>query len=57
MKISSVIVTTIFVGAAGLIAGTLFFIPGKGVKTRNKISKKGHEYKDYLVDNFDDISN
>ncbi len=56
MKISSVIVTTIFVGAAGLIAGTLF-VPGKGVKTRNKISKKGHEYKDYLVDNFDDISN
>lgn len=56
MKISSVIVTTIFAGAAGIIAGTLF-APGKGEKTRNRISKKGHEYKDYLVDNFDEIAN
>ncbi len=56
MKISSVIVTTIFVGAAGIIAGTLF-APGKGTKTRNRIAKKGHEYKDYLIDNFNEIAN
>lgn len=55
MKISSIIITTLFVGAGGVIAGTLF-APGKGSKTRNKIARRGQEYKDYLVDNFNDIA-
>lgn len=55
MKISSIILTTIFVGAGGVLAGTLF-APRKGVKTRNKIAQKGHEYTDYLVDNFNEIA-
>lgn len=55
MKISSIIVTAVFAGAAGAIAGTLF-APGKGSKTRNKIARKGQEYTDYLVDNFNEIA-
>lgn len=56
MKISSIILTTLFVGAGGIMAGTLF-APRKGSKTRNRIAKKGHEYSDYLVDNFNEIAN
>lgn len=55
MKISSVIVTTLFAGAVGAIAGTLF-APGKGSKTRNKISKKGQEYKESVKDNFNEFT-
>lgn len=55
MKISSIIVTAIFAGAAGAIAGTLF-APGKGSKTRRNISRKGQEYKDYMQDSFDDFA-
>lgn len=55
MKISSIIITSLFAGAAGAIAGTLF-APDKGTKTRNKMAKKGQEYKDYLLDNFYDIA-
>lgn len=55
MKISSIIITGLFAGAAGAIAGTLF-APGKGTKTRNRIAKKGQEYKDYLVDNYNDLA-
>lgn len=55
MKISSIIITTLFAGATGVIAGTLF-APGKGSKTRNKITRKGQEYREYLVDNFNDFA-
>lgn len=55
MRISSIIVTTLFAGAAGAIAGTLF-APNKGAKTRRKLSKKGEEYKDYLQDNLEDLA-
>lgn len=55
MKISSVIITTLFAGAAGAIAGTLF-APGKGSKTRNRIARKGQEYKDYVQDNLNDFA-
>lgn len=51
MKISSIIITAFFVGAGGIIAGTLF-APHKGSKTRRRIAGKGQEYKDSLVDNF-----
>ena len=56
MRTSSIIITGLFVGVAGAIAATLF-APDKGAKTRSRIAKKGHEYKDYLLDNYDDLSN
>ena len=55
MRISSIIATTLFIGAAGIIAGTLF-APNKGSKTRRNLAKKGEEYKDYLQDNFEDLA-
>lgn len=55
MKITSIIMTGLFAGAAGAIAGTLF-APGKGSKTRNKIAKKGQEYKESVKDNFNEIT-
>ena len=55
MRISSIIVSSVLVGAAGVLAGTLF-APDKGAKTRSKIAKKGVEYKDYLLDNYDDLA-
>ena len=56
MKTSSIIISGLFAGAAGVLAATLF-APDKGAKTRSRIAKKGHEYKDYLLDNYDDLSN
>ncbi len=55
MKITSIIMTGLLAGAAGAIAGTLF-APGKGSKTRNKIAKKGQEYKESVKDNFNEIT-
>ncbi len=55
MKISSIIATAVFAGAAGAIAGTLF-APGKGSKTRNRIARKGQEYKDYVQDSLNDFA-
>jgi gas vesicle protein len=54
MKNSTVLVTALFAGAAGVFTGILF-APGKGSKTRNKLSKKGHEYREFVSDNFDDL--
>ncbi len=56
MKRSSVIITTLIVGAGGVIAATLLS-PGKRSKTRNKMVRKGKLYKDYLVDQFYDFAN
>lgn len=55
MKTSSIIITGLFVGAAGAIAATLF-APDKGAKTRSRIAKKGQEYRDYLLENYDDLA-
>jgi gas vesicle protein len=55
MKISSIIAIAFISGAAGAIAGTLF-APGKGTKTRKNIARKGQEYKDYVQDHFNDIT-
>lgn len=55
MKTSSIIVTTLFVSAAGVIVVALF-APGKDSKARNKIARKGKLYKDYLMDKFYDFA-
>ena len=55
MKTSSIIITGLFAGAAGAVAATLF-APDKGSRTRSRIAKKGQEYKDYLLDNYNDLS-
>lgn len=56
MKRSSIIITALFAGAGGVIAGSLF-APGKGSKTRSKMARKTRLYKDYLMDNFFDFTN
>ena len=55
MKISAVILTSLFVGAAGAITAILF-APDKGKKTREKIAKRGQEYKEYVIDNYNDLA-
>ncbi len=55
MKTTSIILTTLFAAAAGAIAGTLL-APGKGSKTRKKVTRKGKLYKDYLMDNLYDFA-
>ncbi len=55
MKISSIIITSLFAVTAGVIAGTLF-APGIGSRTRKRIARKGKQYKDYIKDNFNDIA-
>ena len=55
MKTSSILVTTLLVGAAGVIAAALF-ATGKDSKKTKKISRKGKLYKDYLMDNLYDFA-
>lgn len=55
MKVSSLIMTALFAGAAGALAGTLF-APGKGSKTRKKITRKGQKYGDYMKDSIEDFA-
>lgn len=55
MKITSIIMTSLLVGVAGAIAGTLF-APDQGSKTRKKLARKGNQYKDYLMDNVYDLA-
>ncbi|MFO7847523.1 MAG: YtxH domain-containing protein [Balneolaceae bacterium] len=55
MKISKIFITALIAGSAGAIAGTLY-APGKGSKTRRKLSRKSQEYRDYLQDNFNDLA-
>jgi len=43
------------VGAAVVIVATLF-APGKASETRNKITRKGKLYRDYMMDNFHDFA-
>ena len=54
-KTSSIIMTALFTGAAGAIAGILF-APEKGSNTRSKLARKGKLYNDYLVDKFHDLA-
>ena len=55
MRILPIAVTTLVMGAAGAIAATLL-APDKGAKTRKKIAKRGQEYKEYLVNNYNDLA-
>lgn len=55
MKISSIIVTFFVTGAAGAIAGSIF-AARKGTKIRSRISKKGREYKDYILDSYNNFA-
>lgn len=55
MKISSIIATSLFLGAAGALAGVLF-APGKGSNTRRKISRNSNKYRDYISENIDDLA-
>jgi hypothetical protein len=55
MKSSTIIVTTLFVGAAGIIVAALF-AAGKDTRATNKITRKGKLYKDYVIDKFYDFS-
>ncbi len=52
---SSIVISTLFVGVAGVIAGALL-APVKGEKTKSKFGRKGQEYKAYLQDNFDEFA-
>jgi gas vesicle protein len=54
MKTLTVITVTLGATVIGAALGVLF-APNKGTKTRNRISRKGHEFADYLTDGFDDM--
>lgn len=55
MKNSSVIMTTIIAGAAGVITGFLL-ATGKGAKPKTKFARKSQEYKEFLLDNFNEFT-
>lgn len=54
MKAFKIISTTLGATVFGVAIGVLI-APNKGSKTRKKISRKSHEYADYLTDGFDDM--
>lgn len=54
MKALRIITTTLGATVIGVALGILF-APGKGSKTRHKISKRSHKYADHLSDSFDDF--
>lgn len=54
MKALTFITTTLVVSAAGIAVGMLF-APKKGSKTRRNISRKSHQYSDYVSDKLDGI--
>lgn len=54
MKALTFIATTLAFPAAGIAAGMLF-APKKGSKTRRDISRKSHQYSDYVSDKLDDL--
>jgi gas vesicle protein len=54
MKTSRIILSTIIASAVGVAVGMLF-APQKGSKTRQKISKKNHEYSDYVSDKVEEF--
>lgn len=56
MNKSSIIITVLFLGAAGTIAAILL-AQEEETRTRSKIMEKGQEYKDYMRNNYDHISN
>jgi gas vesicle protein len=56
MKLITFFTTTLIVSAAGIAAGMLF-APRKGSKIRRDISRKSHQYSDYLSDKLDEIIN
>lgn len=53
MRTSTFIITALGAAATGALLGVLF-APGKGSKTRDKISKKSLEYADFAADKFED---
>jgi hypothetical protein len=55
MKTSSVIIATIFAGTAGVITGVLL-ATGKGAKPKTKFARKSQEYKEFLLDNFNEFT-
>lgn len=54
MRKRTFILTTISAAATGVALGMLF-APEKGTQTREKLSKKSHEYADYAADWFDEL--
>jgi gas vesicle protein len=54
MNAFKIITTTLGATVIGIALGILF-APNKGSRTRREISRKGHEYADYITDGFDDM--
>lgn len=54
MTKTSMLLTLLSVSATAAAIG-LLYAPNKGVVTREKLSKKGHQYSDYVADRFDDV--
>jgi hypothetical protein len=55
MKLSTIIVSTVVIGVASVLAST-YLVPSKGERNRRKLIRKGREYKDKLFENFHEIA-